>query len=244
MLFSIITICRNHLDGLKATAASIETQDFRDYEWIVIDGASTDGTPAYLQSLSNQHLQYVSEPDDGIYDAMNKGIARATGDYLLFLNAGDTLAAAHALEHVAKLTQTVPDFIYGDSREGAHYKKARDFSTILYGMFTHHQAMFYKRKTLGPMRYNTAYKIAADYDLTLRFIHPETMVAYYKGAVCVFEQGGISQRAVTDGRKEQYRSRRENKMCGWRLNAFIYILQSIAYLLRRYLPQIYWTLKR
>ena len=242
--FSIITICRNHVDGLIATGASVAAQSCKDYEWIVIDGASTDGTLAYLQSqAANPHLQYISEPDGGIYDAMNKGIERATGDYLLFLNAGDTLADTNVLSAIRNLTDTVPDFIYGDSLEENHYKKARDFSTIIMGMFTHHQAMIYNRAALGHLRYNTAYKIAGDYDLTLRFIRPDTAVAYYKGAVCIFEQGGISQRAVALGRREQYQSRQENKACSWRFNAFIYILQSAAYLLRRYLPKLYWLLK-
>ena len=76
MKLSIITITRNDLDGLRRTALSVSSQSFRDYEWIVIDGASTDGTVEYLQSMQPQPSAWVSEPDGGVYDAMNKGTLR------------------------------------------------------------------------------------------------------------------------------------------------------------------------
>ena len=243
-LFSVITVTKNHLSGLKHTCASLKLQTCTDLEWIVIDGASADGTVDFLRAQTLPYLHWVSEIDGGIYEAMNKGIERAAGDYLLFLNAGDTLADAHVFEHIAELTKGQPDFIYGDSFEGSHYKRARGVSTILTGMFTHHQAMFYRRDALGLMRYHTPYRIAADYDLTLRFLTPEKNVTYFPTPVCIFEQGGISQRAATQGRKEQYRSRRKNGACSTCLNVAIYCAQSFLYLLRKYVPHIYWDLKK
>ncbi len=86
MLFSVITVTRNNLVGLRRTHESLRIQSCGDYEWIVVDGASDDGTADYLKKTG---ANWVSEPDRGIYDAMNKGIARAQGRWLIFMNAGD-----------------------------------------------------------------------------------------------------------------------------------------------------------
>src|SRR5688572_27521016 len=86
---SIITINYNNLDGLKRTVDSVVNQTWQEFEYIVIDGGSTDGSGAYIESKSKHFHYWVSEPDKGIYNAMNKGIVKATGEYLLFLNSGD-----------------------------------------------------------------------------------------------------------------------------------------------------------
>lgn len=243
MIFSVITVTRNNLDGLKRTAQSLQAQSWQDYEWVVIDGASTDGTPAYLSALNDSRLSYISEPDNGIYEAMNKGTVKAQGDYLLFMNAGDTLANETILSRMATLTITQPDFIYGDSQENGFYKKARSHNHIHYGMFTHHQAMLYRRNTWNDLRYDTNYKIAADYDATLRFLQRAAQAAYVPFAVCDFEPGGISQRDVKTGRKEQFLSRRRNKVLSLPMNVSIYLAQMLAYQLRRHMPGLYWALK-
>ena len=95
---SIITINYNNLEGLKKTVASIIHQTWKEFEYIVIDGGSIDGSAAYIESQSDKIDYWVSEPDNGIYNAMNKGIAKATGEYLLFLNSGDDLTDLKALE--------------------------------------------------------------------------------------------------------------------------------------------------
>jgi glycosyltransferase involved in cell wall biosynthesis len=95
--FSIITISRNDLAGLQVAAQSIATQTCQDFEWIVSDGASTDGSLEWLQSLDLPYLNFISEPDNGIQDAYNKGIARATGDILVFINSGDMFAGPTSL---------------------------------------------------------------------------------------------------------------------------------------------------
>ena len=242
MLFTIITITRDNIEGLKTTQESLHWQTCREFEWIIIDGASKDGTRKYLEGLNN--AQWLSEPDNGIYDAMNKGIDMAQGDYMLFLNAGDTLAAVDTLERVKKAMVTPPDFIYGDSIEDGNHKPAREHTGILAGMFTHHQAMFYNRQTLGKLRYDTNYRIAADYKFTLAFLKKSLVILYCPFPVCIFEPGGVSQTQVRYGRIEQFKIRRELESCGIHTNVAIYMGQASVLMFRRTMPTLYWRLKK
>ena len=100
MILSIITVSFNNLDGLTKTTNSIIEQTFRDFEWIVIDGGSSDGSKEYLIKNSKYISYWCSEPDNGIYNAMNKGIMKAKGNYLLFMNSGDFLFNKHVLKKV------------------------------------------------------------------------------------------------------------------------------------------------
>jgi putative colanic acid biosynthesis glycosyltransferase len=237
-LFSIITVTKNNRQGLLATRESIEAQSCRNFEWIVIDGNSSDGTKDILPAGA------VSEDDEGLYDAMNKGIDRAQGDYLLFLNAGDTLADMDILATLARAAKGQPDFIYGDALEtGGFYKKARPHDKAGWGMFTHHQAMLYGRERIGALRYNHTLKIAADYGFTARFLQRVERIHYIPCAICVFEEGGISQRQRKAGRLEQFNLRRTHGICGPFENAYVYAMQSVSAILRERFPAIYYRLR-
>lgn len=258
MFFSIITVTRDNLAGLQGTQESLQSQTCRDFEWIVIDGASLDGTVEFLKTAAEQ---WISEPDHGIYDAMNKGINRAASEYLLFLNAGDRLAAPDTLEKIAAaLPQTrhpgasrdlvnsreenaLPDFIYGDSREGQFYKPARGHTRIAQGMFTHHQAMLYRRAAIGGLRYDLYYKIAADYDFTARFLKSARGILYLQFPLCIFEPGGVSQQKASLGRREQFNIRKKLQLISVPLNIAFYIIQSLLWRLRKLNPGFYWSLK-
>lgn len=232
-LFSIVTVTKDNMQGFAATQDSIAAQSCQKHEWIVIDGNSTDGTKNILPADA------VSENDSGIYDAMNKGIARARGDYLLFLNAGDTLADMDILATLARAAKGQPDFIYGDALEtGGVYKKARPHGKAGWGMFTHHQAMLYRRERIGGLRYDTGYKIAADYDFTARFLMGALYVHYVPAALCIFETGGISQRNMALGRREQFQARKNHGMEPWR-NMIVYAGQSTAAAIKNLSPGIY-----
>lgn len=98
---SIITISYNNLEGLKRTVHSVLSQSYKDYEYIVVDGGSNDGSKEYLEANSAHITRWVSEPDKGIYNAMNKGIAMATGKYCIFMNSGDHFFSATTLEDAA-----------------------------------------------------------------------------------------------------------------------------------------------
>jgi putative colanic acid biosynthesis glycosyltransferase len=240
-LFSVITITFNNRDGLRKTADSIQSQTHSDIEWIIIDGHSMDGTQDDFINYSSAKI--ISEPDKGIYDAMNKGIERATGDYIIFMNAGDLFANENILNDVSKFCTDAPDFIYGDAIEDDYLKRARPHSKISWGMFTHHQAMFYNRLSLADMRYDQRYKIAADYDLTLRFWKRAKHVVYATIPVCIFETGGVSQTNADTGRNEQFISRQRNKSCSTLQNHFIRLLQIIAWNIRKNNSRLYWRLK-
>ncbi len=269
--FSIITVTRNHLSGLKATQSSLAQENTALFEWIVIDGASTDGTADYLATTN---AQWLSEPDNGIYDAMNKGLARARGDYVLFLNAGDTLALPRTLETLAEILKArpvKPDLIYGDAFEttlpchpGASrdlvdiktdqipayagmtdivVKTARPHGQLRQGLFTHHQSIFYARETINDLHYDQRYDIAADYKFTAEFLRRAHDVFYWPRPVCLFEAGGVSQRRAFRGRMQQSLIRRELQMTLPIEEVLIVLKQTAAYTLRRVAPKLYWRLR-
>ena len=111
---SIITINFNNLAGLQRTVESVVNQTWKEFEYIVIDGSSIDGSKEYLESQKDRIDYWVSEPDTGIYNAMNKGIAKATGEYLLFLNSGDVLYSDNVLLETKKSLLLNMDIVYGD----------------------------------------------------------------------------------------------------------------------------------
>ncbi len=116
MLLSIITVTYNAEKELPATMQSISEQTFGDYEHLVVDGASSDGTLAVAERYASGRTRVVSEPDQGLYDAMNKGLRLAEGDYVMFLNAGDALVGRDALARIARGLETGADVAYGQTR--------------------------------------------------------------------------------------------------------------------------------
>ncbi len=176
-LFSIITITFNAAATLPATLKSVEQQSFTDYEYLVVDGASTDGTVAIARA-SSAVTSVTSEPDRGLYDAMNKGLRRVTGRYLIFLNAGDALHAPDTLQKIARsVEETHPDIVYGET---ALVDAQRTFiamrrlqapdvlsvKSFRMGMLVCHQA-FVVRRAIAP-EYDLHYRFSADYDWCIR----------------------------------------------------------------------------
>ena len=179
-LISIVTITYNAAGVLEPTLESLASQNFRDFEHLVIDGHSSDNTLALVRRLSPAS-RILSEPDGGLYDAMNKGLRMARGRYILFLNAGDSLHAVDTLHRyaLAAVALPCPDIIYGDTiivdkdRQfiAPRHKSAPerlDFNSFKQGMLVCHQS-FMVRRELAP-EYNLAYRFSADYDWTLRCI--------------------------------------------------------------------------
>lgn len=249
-LLSIITITRENRDGLAVSTNSLSAQTQRHFEWIVIDGASTDGTADLMEKSHRGPDFFQSEPDDGLYDAMNKGIEKTNGEYTLFLNAGDSLPAADTLALIYQdLSSRRPDFLYGDALEQGldgqrHYKTARPHTRAALGLFTHHQAMIYKTSILKAMRYSPEYKIAADYDLTLRFLKRTNSIHYLEAPLCIFAAGGLSQTSAHQGRAEQFAIRKKLKIVGFTKNAAIYAAQFLNWHFRSLTPTVYWFLKK
>lgn len=249
-LLSIVTITRQNRDGLAVSANALAAQTQANFEWIVIDGGSTDGTAQLLDQAPCKPDYFKSESDYGIYDAMNKGLARANGAYTLFLNAGDSLPAAETLALIYQaLSHHRPDFFYGDALEQNlngqhHYKTTRSHKKVAFGLFTHHQAMIYKTAILKDFRYNLDYKIAADYDLTLRFLKQAQRVHYLPAPLCIFSAGGVSQTSAHKGRAEQFVIRKKLKTVPIWQNALIYAAQFLNWQFRKLTPNAYWFLKK
>ncbi len=188
VLISIITVTYNAAQELPPTLASVEAQRMRCFEHIIVDGASTDGTVAlandYARRQTDVHTTVVSEPDRGLYDAMNKGLHRAVGRYVVFLNAGDRLHDANTLQAVANAAgkgnvEDGPAVVYGQTdivdTEGRYLHPRHlsapgrlTFGSFRQGMLVCHQS-FYARRDLCP-DYDLKYRFSADYDWCVRIL--------------------------------------------------------------------------
>lgn len=177
-LISIITITYNASETLPLTMGSIAEQTFKDFEHIIVDGASTDETIMIGRKMGTPNLRIVSERDNGLYDAMNKGIKLARGRYILFLNSGDKFHAKDTLQAYSEAIESKdPDIIYGDTdivdkegnRIGPRHLSAPEiltFDSFSNGMLICHQAFMVKRD-IAPL-YDTDYRFSADYDWCIR----------------------------------------------------------------------------
>jgi len=170
MKLSIITINYNNLAGLKRTCESILCQTCRDFEWIIIDGGSTDGSKELIEQYQDYFAYWCSEPDKGIYNAMNKGIAKAKGEYLIFMNSGDYFMDFHIVEEFANATWT-EDVIVGDVAYNGNEKTIKrhpdnnnlDMDFFIYSTICH-QASFIK-KTLFELYgvYDECFSMSSDW---------------------------------------------------------------------------------
>lgn len=196
MRFSVITTTFNDIENLKITCGSVRGQDFADYEYLVIDGGSTDGTVEYLASIAQEdrHVRYVSESDHGIYDAMNKGVSIAKGDYIVFLGAADSFYSQNTLKEVDELIISKVDVLYGrcvySSGKKADQKlgyKLR-FLNILFDKYVAHQSVYAKRELLLKYPFDLRYAAQADQDFMFRMEklgynlkYVNVILAYYDG---------------------------------------------------------------
>jgi glycosyltransferase involved in cell wall biosynthesis len=167
-LVSIVTVVRNDAEGLARTMDSVASQDYRQIDYIVVDGASTDNTREVLKKRQAQVSRWISEPDAGIYDAMNKGARLASGEYVCFMNAGDGFAASDTVTRMFVPPPT-SELVWGDciveSEKGQEYDPAGVVIPRLHRQMTVcHQSMFTRRSSLLERPYNTSFRIAADYD--------------------------------------------------------------------------------
>lgn len=196
---TIITINRNNAEGLRKTIESVLSQTFTDYEYIIIDGASVDNSVDVIKQYEDKITYWISEPDNGIYNAMNKGIKVSHGEYLQFLNSGDWLCANTTIEDVFKMNRT-EDILYGNDL--LYYDKQRfelktypqnlTFYNLFVGTISH-QGTFHKR-ILFDQPYNENYKLVSDWEFQIKKIVFSNCTTYQinKGIV-YFDMSGISQ---------------------------------------------------
>lgn len=198
---SVITVCYNAAESLPATIGSVAALSVSDYEFIVIDGASRDGTLAVLQAHDSRIDRWVSAPDNGIYDAMNRGAAMARGRYLAFLNADDRYLP-HAAERVIRAAEAhdSPDVIYGNmikvrtlGGEIFEREEKPNLDMMPQGMGIFHPAAFVKRDVFEAAGgYDTAYRLAADYALFLKLWTEGRSFHYLDVPLAFFSLGGAS----------------------------------------------------
>lgn len=200
MKLSIITINLNNDIGLEKTIRSVVDQTFLDFEYIIIDGGSTDESIDVIKKYAHKINYWVSESDRGIYHAMNKGILKAKGDYCLFLNSGDYLLNQDILEKVFKLNRT-EDILYGnmifDYGSNNLVKSLMpmkiDFKQLMRSTLWHPASFISRRLLLSLGMYDESLKIASDYDFFLKAILLNKCNTYHvQETISVFSHGGIS----------------------------------------------------
>lgn len=192
MLFSIVIVCYNSSTCIEKAIQSVISQTFNNYEFIIVDGASTDGTLDILQKYSTK-INIISEKDNGVYDAMNKALKIATGDFIFFLGSDDIFFDNEILEKVANKIINKNTVYYGD----VYMTKIRK---IYWGRFSSyklsignicHQSLFYPKCIYKKYQYNLSYRILADYVYNLS-IYKKVPFQYLDETICIYSYDGLS----------------------------------------------------
>ena len=200
---SIITICYNAASTITRTLRSVSAQTYPNIQYLIIDGASKDNTLELVRELAPE-AEIYSERDKGIYDAMNKGLDRATGDYVWYVNAGDALVSPTTVEDLILATCTgdsLPDVLYGDTRlidaEGHDLGLRRlrpphqlDWRSFRSGMLVCHQA-FVAKRSISP-HYDLRYRFSADVDWCIRVLKEAKTTAFYPEPIALYLNEGTT----------------------------------------------------
>lgn len=210
---SIITVCFNAEKFIERTIKSVISQTYPNIEYIIIDGKSKDATVDIIRRYESMISCWTSEPDRGIYDAMNKGMHAATGDYIWFLNAGDRLYNEHTVEDIMRKANN-EDLIYGNAERVDEAGNARGWhkrippadelsvKSFLNGMVLCHQSMIVK-KSVAP-EYSLSWMIVGDIDWAIRIMMKVKSKKYINTIFCSFLDGGISSARRKKALKERF----------------------------------------
>ncbi|MCH7518007.1 MAG: glycosyltransferase [Candidatus Dadabacteria bacterium] len=225
MKLSIISVVYNNAQYIEDCIKSVASQSYRNYEHIVVDGGSTDGTVGLIEKHRERISKWISEPDDGLYFAMNKGISMATGDVIGFLHSDDFYADQDVIEKVADVfINSDVESLYGDlvyiSKNGEkiiRYWKSGNYrkSMVKWGWMPPHPTFFVKREVYNRHGcFNTNLRVAADYDLILRFLGKHGISTHYIPEVLIkMRIGGNSNKSIKNiirKSKEDYWAMKEN----------------------------------
>lgn len=217
MKISVITVCYNEENNIERTVKSVLRQSNKNYEYIICDGKSTDKTleiaESYRSDFNKNGIDFkvISKKDGGVYFGMNNGIDVATGNYIIFMNAGDTFYGTEAISAVLKALEeadSLPDVIYGDSndvRRGFYMYLKADHNKLTQGMSMCHQSIFVSSDVMKQEKFDTSLKICADYNLFLglflngkRFLHIDAVISN-------FYEGGISTVRIDEALEETFK---------------------------------------
>ena len=221
MLFSIITVTYNAAQWLERTVQSVISQSYSNIEYIIIDGNSTDGTIDIIKKYQASITHWVSEPDGGLYEAMNKGLKLASGDYVWFINAGDTLYSGDTVQEIAdKLDEkNLPDIIYGETQivdeqdvplamRRLKAPEKLSWKSFNMGMLVCHQSFLVKREIAAP--YDLQYRFTADYEWCIRCLKQADAIFNTHLILSRFMEAGVSAANRKEALKERYRIMCEN----------------------------------
>ncbi|MHC4070458.1 MAG: glycosyltransferase family 2 protein [Planctomycetota bacterium] len=240
MKVSIITVCFNSAETIENTIKSILSQDYKNIEYIVVDGGSTDGTLEIISRYRHKIAKVISEPDKGIYDAMNKGLRSSTGDILATLNGDDVYAEQTTVSQMAEFIESKDldaaygDLIYVDRRDTGHVKRFWQPGPYKKGAFHHgwvipHPTFFCRKEIFERHGYfNDKLQIAADFELMLRFIEKHRItVGYLPKVIVKMSTGGKANvlRGMIQGNKEIIKSFRLNDL---RLSPWFFVRKPIT----------------
>ena len=223
--FSVITVCYNAQATIEDTIQSVIAQTYHHVEYIIVDGASKDRTLSIINRYRDRIATVVSEPDKGLYDAMNKGLRLATGDYVCFLNAGDSFHEDDTLQqmvHTLRELTELPDVLYGETElvdaEG-HFVRMRrlqapehlTWRSFRHGMLVCHQAFFAKRTLAEP--YDLSYRFSADFDWCIRIMKKSKVLPNTHLTLIDYLEEGMTTRNHKASLHERFRIM--TKHYGW-----------------------------
>jgi len=221
---SIITVVYNDVSKIEETILSVINQQYSNFEYIIIDGGSTDGTTNIIKKYADKITYWVSEHDDGIYNAMNKGIDKVSGEWINFMNSGDSFYDTNVLQNLFELYDNQSSIIYGDSQRFFHYGVYIDkaiLSTLAY-MPNCHQAFFVKTSILKNNNFDTGYKICADAKFFYDAFHNGYKFQHINVIVCNYDnKEGISSMNITLQVREIAQIEKKQKTLKWRISYLI-----------------------
>ncbi len=240
MRISVITVCYNAGPHIDETIRSVVVQDHRDIEHIVIDGGSTDGTQERIERYRELIAHIVSGPDRGVYDAMNKGLALATGEIIVFVNAGDMIASRNALSYMAKAFEgSDAEAIYGDAymvdpmdiRVVRRFWKGGEYDRLRFrrGWMPPHLGTYIRKSVYDRFgNFNEDLKVSADYELLFRFMYKHRIRVKYIPKVLVrFRLGGMSNRSLAHIWRANVEVYKAWKMNGEHISPLIILLKPL-----------------
>lgn len=202
----------NNVRDIERTIKSVLNQTYPKIEYIIIDGKSNDGTLAIIEKYRSKVSKIVSEPDKGIYDAMNKGLAIATGDYVLFMNSGDEIFDEHTVQDIFDSAPGA-DIYYGETemyndawqslgRRRHEAPEQFDWKSFKYGMSISHQAIYIKRSIITP--YDLSYKYSSDIDWIIKAAKKASSIVNVHRYVAKYLVGGMSKKKHRESLKERF----------------------------------------
>ncbi len=241
-LISVVTVVYNAVNDIEATIQSVVNQTYKNIEYSVIDGDSVDGTKDVIEKYIHNISFFKSEPDNGIYEAMNKGIVKATGDWVIFMNAGDTFYSNDTIQECYNegLFNVSNDIIYGDRIlfDPVCEKKIEQFAEIKklnFGMHLFHQSCFVKLSLHKKYLYKETFRIAGDFDFLYTVRKKKYLFKKTNIKICVFALGGVSN----DDLKQLYETKKV--IMNHNKNFFLKLFYSIPvdfYIFKNYLKII------